>query len=197
MSFQELRQGEYRRCVFTSQCRRLQRTKLVKRNEQCEANAKDHQGDEEVAIGKDGFYGCTQGHRVPIDSRNGLASTYREYLCAVNAPGVQRQRLGGFAVCASQRSGASDTITFAMTLCPIEFRWSSGVALCAGLSLAVAGFAQAPPASLKQADADYRAGVAALGHNDLTTALADFEKVVKLAPSAEEGHSALGAVLVR
>jgi hypothetical protein len=89
MSFQELRQGEYRRCVFTSQCRCLQRTKLVKRNEQCEANAKDHQGDEEVAIGKDGFYGCTQGHRVPIDSRNGLASTYREYLCAVNAPGVQ------------------------------------------------------------------------------------------------------------
>jgi protein O-GlcNAc transferase len=107
------------------------------------------------------------------------------------------QRLGGFAVCASQRSGASDTITFAMTLCPIEFRWSSGVALCIGLSLAVAGFAQEPSASLKQADADYRAGVAALGHNDLTTALADFEKVVRLAPSAEEGHSALGAVLVR
>ena len=84
-----------------------------------------------------------------------------------------------------------------MTLCPIQFRWSSAVALGAGLSLALAGFAQEPSASLKQADADYRAGVAALAHNDLTTALADFEKVVRLAPSAEEGHSALGAVLVR
>jgi protein O-GlcNAc transferase len=104
---------------------------------------------------------------------------------------------GSLAVCASQRSVASDTISSAMILCPIEFRWSSGVALCAGLTLALAGSAQVPSANLKQADADYRAGVAALAHNDLTTALADFEKVVRLAPSAEEGHSALGAVLVR
>src|SRR6202012_2527601 len=51
--------------------------------------------------------------------------------------------------------------------------------------------------NLKQADTDYRAGVAALSHNDLNTALADFEKVVRLAPAAEQGHSALGAVLVR
>jgi protein O-GlcNAc transferase len=57
--------------------------------------------------------------------------------------------------------------------------------------------AQEPSASLKQADADYRAGVAALSRNDLNPALADFEKVVHLAPSAEQGHSALGAVLVR
>jgi protein O-GlcNAc transferase len=55
----------------------------------------------------------------------------------------------------------------------------------------------APSANLKQADADYRAGVAALSHNDLHAALADFQSVVRLAPSAEQGHSALGAVLVR
>ena len=54
-----------------------------------------------------------------------------------------------------------------------------------------------PSAALKQADADYRAGVAALGRNDLPAALKDFQSVVKLAPSAEQGHSALGAVLVR
>jgi Flp pilus assembly protein TadD len=57
--------------------------------------------------------------------------------------------------------------------------------------------AQEPSASLKRADADYRAGSAALTRNDLKTALADFESVVRLAPSAEQGHSALGAVLVR
>ena len=68
------------------------------------------------------------------------------------------------------------------------------VALLALSSLCVA---QEPSPTLKQADADYRAGVAALGHNDLNTALADFEKVVHLAPSVEQGHSALGAVLVR
>lgn len=56
---------------------------------------------------------------------------------------------------------------------------------------------QEPSASLKEADADYRAGVAALSRNDLSTALANFQKVVRLAPSAEQGHSALGAVLLR
>jgi len=50
---------------------------------------------------------------------------------------------------------------------------------------------------MKQADTDYRAGVAALNRNDLKTAQADFVNVVKLAPSVEQGHSALGAVLVR
>ena len=57
--------------------------------------------------------------------------------------------------------------------------------------------AQQPSAGLRQADADYRAGVAALAKNDVTTARADFERVVHLAPQAEEGHSALGAVLLR
>ena len=69
--------------------------------------------------------------------------------------------------------------------------------LAAWLSAANAAIAQEPSAALKQADADYRAGTAALSRNDLKSALADFQNVVKLAPSAEQGHSALGAVLVR
>ena len=69
--------------------------------------------------------------------------------------------------------------------------------------LAQAGTAQAgsvqpePSASLRQADAAYRAGVAALARNNLNEARADFERVVRLSPQAEQGHSALGAVLVR
>jgi protein O-GlcNAc transferase len=72
-------------------------------------------------------------------------------------------------------------------------------ALVSAVLLALLGLAaaQEPSASLKEADADYRAGVGALSHDDLNTALADFEKVVHLAPTAEQGHSALGAVLVR
>jgi len=58
-------------------------------------------------------------------------------------------------------------------------------------------FFQIYAASLKQADADYREGVAALNRNDLQTARAKFEEVVRLAPSAEQGHAALGAVLQR
>jgi tetratricopeptide (TPR) repeat protein len=58
-------------------------------------------------------------------------------------------------------------------------------------------FSQEPSTSLIQADADYRDGVAALSRNDLKTAESKFEIVVKLAPAAEQGHSALGAVLVR
>ena len=61
----------------------------------------------------------------------------------------------------------------------------------------VAALGQEPSASLRQADADYRQGVAALNGNDLKTAQLKFEEVTKLAPSAEQGHSALGAVLVR
>jgi tetratricopeptide (TPR) repeat protein len=59
------------------------------------------------------------------------------------------------------------------------------------------GHAQEPSPSLKQADSDYRAGTAALSRGDLKTALTDFQSVVRLAPGAEQGHSALGAVLVR
>jgi tetratricopeptide (TPR) repeat protein len=69
--------------------------------------------------------------------------------------------------------------------------------LASWLSLLTPSYAQEPSPSLKQADADYRAGVAALSRNDLKTALTDFQGVVRLAPTAEQGHSALGAVLVR
>jgi protein O-GlcNAc transferase len=65
------------------------------------------------------------------------------------------------------------------------------------LACCVVCSAQEPSPSLKQADADYRAGVAALSHNDLKTARLDFEQVVRLAPGIEKGYSALGAVLVR
>jgi protein O-GlcNAc transferase len=57
--------------------------------------------------------------------------------------------------------------------------------------------AQAPSESLKQADVAYREGVAALNRNDLRAAQSKFEEVVRLAPTAEQGHSALGAVLLR
>ena len=56
---------------------------------------------------------------------------------------------------------------------------------------------QEPSPSLRQADADYREGVAALSRNDLKTAQSKFEMAIALAPAAEPGHSALGAVLVR
>lgn len=57
--------------------------------------------------------------------------------------------------------------------------------------------AQNPSPALRQADADYRAGVAAMSRNDLKTAKQEFAEVVRLAPNIEQGHSALGAVLVR
>jgi tetratricopeptide (TPR) repeat protein len=65
------------------------------------------------------------------------------------------------------------------------------------LYFALAPTAQEPSAALRQADADYREGVAALNQNDLKTAQSKFEAVTRLAPTAEQGHSALGAVLVR
>jgi tetratricopeptide (TPR) repeat protein len=92
----------------------------------------------------------------------------------------------------------------AMSMLPQRARIHPFLLMAMGLALAPPGYAQGPssssqepPPSLKEADANYRAGVAALGRNDLKTALADFEAVVRLAPAAEQGHSALGAVLVR
>lgn len=64
-------------------------------------------------------------------------------------------------------------------------------------SLVGAAQTQEQSASLRQADADYREGVSALNRNDLETARTRFEAVTRLAPTAEQGHSALGAVLVR
>ncbi len=76
----------------------------------------------------------------------------------------------------------------------MDMRWQNG--LVAVMVLANAAFSQEPSAALKKADAAYRAGQAALAHKDLSAAQADFEQVVVLAPQAEPGHSALGAVLV-
>ncbi len=64
------------------------------------------------------------------------------------------------------------------------------------VALGAAAYTQEPSVALKKADAAYRAGQAALAQRDLSTAQADFEQVVQLAPQAEQGHSALGAVLV-
>jgi protein O-GlcNAc transferase len=72
-----------------------------------------------------------------------------------------------------------------------------GLLLTALLVVSSPGQAQESSSNLKQADADYRSGVAALSRNDLNAALADFERVVRLAPSTEQGHSALGTVLLR
>src|SRR5271155_415846 len=49
----------------------------------------------------------------------------------------------------------------------------------------------------KQADAVFKAGYVALANTDLQGAREDFQKVVRLVPQIEEGHSALGAVLVQ
>jgi tetratricopeptide (TPR) repeat protein len=75
--------------------------------------------------------------------------------------------------------------------------WTSLFAAQALLAVSSWLLAQGSSDSLKQADADYREGVAALNRNDLQTAHAKFAEVVRLAPSAEQGHSALGAVLER
>jgi protein O-GlcNAc transferase len=69
-------------------------------------------------------------------------------------------------------------------------------AFTAAIALSSFAFPQEPSAALKKADAAYRAGQAALAQRDLSAAQADFEQVVQLAPQAEQGHSALGAVLV-
>ncbi len=75
-------------------------------------------------------------------------------------------------------------------------RVSSLVLLTGLFNFPAAGVAQEPSLSLQQADAAYKSGQAALAGRDLNSALVDFEKVVRLAPQAEQGHSALGAVLL-
>jgi protein O-GlcNAc transferase len=64
------------------------------------------------------------------------------------------------------------------------------------ITLSSIASAQEPLTALRRADTAYRAGQAALAQKDLVAAQADFEQVVQLAPQAEQGHSALGAVLV-
>jgi protein O-GlcNAc transferase len=74
---------------------------------------------------------------------------------------------------------------------------AAGVLLTAMSIIECFGQGEEPSSRLREADSEYKAGAAALSRNDLNTALADFEKVVRLVPSAEQGHSVLGAVLVR
>jgi protein O-GlcNAc transferase len=84
-----------------------------------------------------------------------------------------------------------------MSRCLLKRRAIAGLVIGILLGFQHPGYSQEPSPNLKEADADYRSGVAALSHNDLNAAREDFTKVVRLAPSAEQGHSALGAVLVQ
>jgi tetratricopeptide (TPR) repeat protein len=73
--------------------------------------------------------------------------------------------------------------------------------LIVGLGTGICFAAQSASSPASQADinnqaqAAYQAGTAAAANNDFKTAEAHFEKVVRLVPQIEEGHSALGAVL--
>jgi protein O-GlcNAc transferase len=75
-------------------------------------------------------------------------------------------------------------------------RPSSKGIFAALLGLALASSASAQTAAVKEADTAFRTGYAAFSSNRLEEARADFQKVVELAPQLEEGHSALGAVLL-
>jgi protein O-GlcNAc transferase len=76
----------------------------------------------------------------------------------------------------------------------LKTRLFAGCILGVFLTLSYGSHAQQPS---PQAYAAYQTGVAALSRNDFHTAREQFEKVVRLAPSLEQGHSALGTVLVR
>ena len=69
---------------------------------------------------------------------------------------------------------------------PIQQRW----VLIAALVLTSRLAAQEVSPTLRQADADYPAGVSVLNRNDLLTAQSKLKEVVRLAPSVELGHSA-------
>jgi protein O-GlcNAc transferase len=67
-------------------------------------------------------------------------------------------------------------------------------AVLVGLATPTQILAQAPSGNLVEADADYRAGVAALNRHDLQTAQAKFEEVIRLAPQVEQAYGALAVV---
>jgi tetratricopeptide (TPR) repeat protein len=69
----------------------------------------------------------------------------------------------------------------------------AGCILAVFLAISHQSYGQAPS---QQAYSAYQAGAAALSRNDFNEARAEFEKVVRLSPSLEQGHSALGTVLV-
>lgn len=80
-----------------------------------------------------------------------------------------------------------------------KMRLAAGWLLTTSLTLTCLGQSSTsgtPSPGLKEADAAYRTGVAAMSHGDWNAARYDFEKVVKLAPAVEQGHSALGATLL-
>jgi protein O-GlcNAc transferase len=85
----------------------------------------------------------------------------------------------------------------AMSENPLKTRLSAGCILAIFLIPPCATYAQGASPSLKQADAAYRAGTAAFSRNDFNVAREEFEKVVRLAPNSEQGHSDLGTVLLR
>src|ERR1700683_5661346 len=66
-----------------------------------------------------------------------------------------------------------------------------------GFAAQTASSVGSPAEITHKAQAAYRAGTTAAMNNDLKTAQVELEKVVRLVPQIEEGHSALGAVLVR
>jgi protein O-GlcNAc transferase len=79
----------------------------------------------------------------------------------------------------------------------ISFRRLGFPGLFFWFHLVCVGLAQDATPTLKQADAAYHAGSAAFSKNDYPTARADFEKVVRLAPTGEQGYRALGLTLLR
>ncbi len=81
-----------------------------------------------------------------------------------------------------------------MSAYPLKTRLFADCVFGVSLILSSGSHAQQPS---PQAYAAYQAGAAALARNDFNTAREEFEKVVHLAPSLEQGHSALGNVLVR
>src|ERR1700685_2429235 len=85
----------------------------------------------------------------------------------------------------------------AMSENPLKTRLFAGCILAVFLTPPCATYAQGASASLKQADAAYRAGTAAFSRNDFNVAREEFAKVVRLAPNSEQGHSDLGTVLLR
>jgi len=85
----------------------------------------------------------------------------------------------------------------AMSENPLKMRLFAGCILAVFLIPPYATYAQEASPILKQADAAYRAGAAAFSRNDFNTAREEFEKVVRLAPTSEQGHSALGVALLR
>ncbi len=94
-----------------------------------------------------------------------------------------------------RQAGRTFGVPCGIGLCGVA--WCLAGALVFVLPSGRAAAQEQPSTALKQADADYRAGVLALDRGDLAAAQGLFASVVRLAPGAEQGHSALGAVLVR